>query len=145
MPDHPREGCGSSQPSRADTPNGSSADETTKRRNRTDWLNRNEGFREVEAEIELPLWNPGVRTATQADIFAQRQSFDGQFALAKLKLAGELRAVAASAATAQVELDLNKRKLTDANVLNQDLSRRVKAGENARVDALQAQVLLIVR
>ncbi|NQW93865.1 MAG: TolC family protein, partial [Polaromonas sp.] len=52
------------------------------------------------------------------------------------------RAVAASAATAQVELDLNKRKLTDANALTQDLSRRVKAGENARVDALQAQVLV---
>lgn len=109
---------------------------------RTDRLNRNEGFREIEAEIELPLWNPGVRTATQADVVAQRQSFDGQFALAKLKLAGELRAVAASAATAQVELDLNKRKLTDANALTEDLSRRVKAGENARVDALQAQVLV---
>jgi cobalt-zinc-cadmium efflux system outer membrane protein len=109
---------------------------------RTDRLNRNEGFREYEAEIELPLWNPGVRTAAQADVAAQRQGFDSQFALAKLKLAGELRAIAASAATAQVELDLNKRKLTDANALTQDLSRRVKAGENARVDALQAQVLV---
>ena len=109
---------------------------------RTDRLNRNEGFREVEAEIELPLWNPGVRNAAQADVAAQRLGFDGQFALAKLKLAGELRAVAASAATAQVELDLNTRKLADAYVLTQDLVRRVKAGENARVDALQAQGLM---
>jgi len=108
---------------------------------RTDRLNRNEGFREYEAEIELPLWNPGVRTAAQADVSAQRQGFDGQFGLAKLKLAGELRVLAASAATAQVELDLYKRKLLDANALSQDLSRRVKAGENARVDGLQAQVL----
>ena len=109
---------------------------------RTDQLNRNGGFREYEAEIELPLWNPGVRTAAQADVSAQRQGFDDQFALAKLKLAGELRALAASAATAQVELDLNKRKLLDANALTQDLLRRVKAGENARVDGLQAQVLV---
>ena len=109
---------------------------------RTDRLNRNEGFREYEAEIELPLWNPGVRNAAQADVAAQRQGFDGQFALAKLKLAGELRLLAASAATAQVELDLNKRKLLEANALSQDLSRRVKAGENARVDGLQAQVLV---
>ena len=108
---------------------------------RTDRLNKNEGLREYEAEIELPLWNPGVRNAAQADVSAQRQGFDGQFALARLKLAGELRALAASAATAQVELDLNKRKLQDANALTQDLLRRVKAGENARVDALQAQVL----
>jgi len=109
---------------------------------RTDRLNRNDGFREVEAEIELPLWNPGVRNAAQADVSAQRLGFDGQLALAKLKLAGELRAVAASAATAQIELDLYTRKLADANVLTQDLVRRVKAGENARVDALQAQGLM---
>jgi len=109
---------------------------------RTDRLNRNEGFREYEAEIELPLWNPGVRAAAQADVSAQRLGFDGQFALAKLKLAGELRALSASAATAQVELDLNRRKLQDANALAEDLSRRIKAGENARVDGLQAQVLV---
>ena len=109
---------------------------------RTDRLNRNEGFRDYEAGIELPIWNPGVRSAAQADVSAQLQGFEGQFALAKLKLAGELRAVAASVATAQVELDLYKRKLLDANALTQDLTRRVKAGENARVDALQAQVLV---
>ena len=109
---------------------------------RTDRLNRNEGFREYEAEIELPLWNPGVRTAAQADVSAQRQGFDGQFALAKLKLAGELRALAANAATARVEFDLNKRKLLDATALAQDLNRRVKVGENARVDGLQAEVLV---
>ena len=109
---------------------------------RTDRLNKNDGFRELEAEIELPLWNRGVRAATQADVDAQRLGFDGQFALSKLKLAGELRALAASAASAQVELDLNKRKLLEANALTQDLMRRVKAGENARVDALQTQVLV---
>ena len=109
---------------------------------RTDRLNKNEGFREYEAEVEFPLWNPGVRAATQLEVAAQRQSFDGQFALARLKLAGELRALAASIATAQVERDLNQRKLQDANTLVQDLTRRVKAGENARVDALHAQVVV---
>ena len=108
----------------------------------TDQFNRNDGFREVGAQVSLPIWNPGVRAAAQANISAQRQDFDGQFALGKLKLAGELRVLAANAATAQIELDLNKRKLLDANVLAQDLSRRVKAGENARVDGLHAQVLV---
>ena len=108
---------------------------------RTDRPNKNEVFREVEAELELPLWNPGVRSAARADVSAQRIGFDGQFQLAKLKLAGELRTLSASIATAQVELDLNKRKLFEATALAQDLSRRVKAGENARVDGLQAQVL----
>ena len=109
---------------------------------RTDLLSRNEGFREYEAEIELPLWNRGVRAAAQADVSAQRQGFEGQFALARLKLAGELRAIAASIATAQVERDLNQRKLQDANALAQDVNRRVQAGENARVDALQAQIVV---
>lgn len=109
---------------------------------RTDRLNKNEGFREVEAELELPLWNPGVRSAAQADVSAQRMGFDGQFQLAKLKLAGELRTLSANIATAQVELDLHKRKLFEATALAQDLSRRVKAGENARVDGLQSQVLV---
>ena len=108
----------------------------------TDLLTKNDGFRAYEAEIELPLWNRGVRTAAQADVSAQQQVFNGQFALAKLKLAGELRALAASTALAQVELDLLQRKLLDANALAQDLGRRVKAGENARVDGLQAQVLV---
>ena len=109
---------------------------------RTDRLNKNEGFREYEAEVEFPLWNPGVRAATQADVSAQRVGFEGQFNAAKLKLAGELRLAAASIATARVERDLNQRKLQDANVLVQDISRRVKVGENARVDALQAQVVM---
>lgn len=109
---------------------------------RTDWLTRNEGFREYEAEVELPLWNAGVRRAAQADVDAQRQGFDGQFALGKLKLAGELRALVASVAAAQVDLDLNRRKLADSEALAQDLGRRVRAGENARVDGLQAQVLV---
>ena len=109
---------------------------------RTDRLNKNEGFREYEAELELPLWNPGMRNAAQADVAAQRTDFDGQFQLAKLKLAGELRTLSANIATAQADLDLNQRKLLDATALAQDLNRRVKVGENARVDGLQAQVLV---
>ena len=109
---------------------------------RTDRLNKNDGFREYEADLDLPLWNPGVRAAAQADVAAQRLGFDGQFALARLKLAGELRGLAANIATATAERELNQRKLQDANALGQDLSRRVKAGENARVDALQAQVVV---
>lgn len=108
---------------------------------RSDRLNRNEGYREYEAEVEVPLWNPGARVATQADVAAQRMGFEGQFNAARLKLAGELRIAAASIAIARVERDLNQRKLQDANLLVQDISRRVKAGENARVDALLAQVV----
>ena len=78
---------------------------------RTDRFNRNDGFRDYEGEMELPLWNPGVRAAAQADVAAQRNGFEVQFALNKLKLAGELRALSATTALAQVELDLNSLRL----------------------------------
>ena len=107
---------------------------------RTDRLTRNDGFREYEAEIELPLWNPGVRAATQAELVELQQQLETNLAHHKLKLAGELRTLAAAAATAQVELNLNQRKLLELTQLETDVSRRVKAGENARIDSLYAQV-----
>ena len=109
---------------------------------RTDRFSQNEGFRDVDAELELPLWNPGVRAATQNDISAQQQLLDDQFALARLKLAGELRTLVANAAAAQVDIGLSQRKLAEAQALAQDLGRRVKAGESARVDVLQVQTLV---
>lgn len=106
---------------------------------RTDRLNANGGLREYEAELELPLWNPGVRSATQRQTGAERAAFEPQQALARLKLAGELRELAAQAAQARAERDLAARKLDEATRLAADVERRVKAGDTARVDALQSQ------
>lgn len=109
---------------------------------RSDRLNTNAGFRENETELELPLWNPGVRGAAQRDVAALRYGFDTQQALTKLSLASQLREQAANAAIVKLELELNQRKLSDAKLLASDIERRVKAGENARLDALQAQVVV---
>lgn len=105
---------------------------------RTDRLNANGGLREYEAELELPLWNPGVRGATQRQTGAERAAFEPQQALARLKLAGELRALAAQVAQARAERELAARKLDEATRLAADVERRVKAGDTARVDALQS-------
>ncbi len=106
---------------------------------RTDRLNANGGLREYEAEVELPLWSPRVRSATQRQIAADTSGFEPQQTLARLKLAGQLRELAASLATARAEQTVAQRKVTEANALLQDVQRRVKAGDTARVDALQAQ------
>ena len=106
---------------------------------RTDRFNANGGFREVEAELELPLWSPGVRGATQRGLAAQRQSFEPQLLLARLKLAAEVRELAAGLAIARTERDLAARKHSEALALALDVERRVKAGDSARVDSLQAQ------
>jgi outer membrane protein, heavy metal efflux system len=107
---------------------------------RTDRLNANGGLREYEAEVELPLWSPRVRSATQRQIAADTAGFELQQTLARLKLAGQLRELAASLATARAEQTVAQRKVTEANALLLDVQRRVKAGDTARVDALQAQV-----
>lgn len=106
---------------------------------RSDRFNNNSGMREYEAELELPIWSPGVRGATQRELAAQRLGFEPQQLVARLKLAAEVREAAANLAVARTERDLAERKHSEALVLAQDVERRVKAGDVARVDSLQAQ------
>lgn len=109
---------------------------------RSDRFNNNSGFREYEAELELPIWSPGVRGATQRELAALRLGFEPQQQVARLKLAAEVRETAASVAVARTERDLAQRKHIEAQTLAQDVERRVKAGDSARVDGLQAQSLV---
>jgi len=99
----------------------------------------NLGLREYEAELGLPLWNPGVRTATAAQITAERSALDIQQRSAKLALAAQVRELAATAAVVTLERELALRKEAEGQSLAQDVQKRVTAGESARVDALLAQ------
>lgn len=107
-------------------------------RQRSDQANSNLGFRESEAELALPLWNPGVRSATRQQVLAERNALTLLQASDKLKLAGELRELVANAAQAVLERDLAARKQEEARTLALDVQRRVNAGDSARIDALQA-------
>ncbi|MGY8903539.1 MAG: hypothetical protein ACKVIH_03200 [Burkholderiales bacterium] len=71
----------------------------------------NLGLREYEAELGLPLWNPGVRSATAAQITADRTAFDNQQRSAKLALAAQVRELAVNATLMALERDLARRKL----------------------------------
>ena len=106
---------------------------------RSDRLNANQGLRESEASVALPLWNPGTRAATRAQVDADRAALVTEPQASKLKLMGELRELAATVALARLEHQLALRKAQEATVLLQDTQRRVKSGDSPRVDALQAQ------
>ena len=106
---------------------------------RTDRLNANQGLRESEASLALPLWNPGTRAATRAQVDADRAALTTEPRASQLKLAGELRELAASVALARLEQQLALRKSQEASTLLQDTQRRVKSGDSPRVDALQAE------
>jgi cobalt-zinc-cadmium efflux system outer membrane protein len=83
-----------------------------------------------------------VRSATAAQVDADRAAFERQQLLAKAKVAGEVRDLAAQAALAQIERQLALRKAEEARNIAADVARRVKAGDSARVDQLQAEGVL---
>ncbi len=107
--------------------------------NRNDILHGNDGVREWEAEIALPLWLPGERGRQSAIVNAERDQYDTGLTAAKLKIAGEVRDAYWQARLAENELALTRRKAQEAAVLAADVERRVKAGDLARVDLNQAQ------
>jgi cobalt-zinc-cadmium efflux system outer membrane protein len=106
---------------------------------RTDALSGDGGLREVEAEVEVPLWDPGVRRATQNQVTADMSALAWQQRAERLKLAGEVREAAAQVALARAERASSARKQLEAMQLADDIERRVKVGDLARVDAMQAR------
>lgn len=110
----------------------------------TDRPNRNDGAREVEAELEVPLRTPGVRAAGAATAEAEATLIEGELAAARLRLAAEVREAIWSLRLARTEIDANERRVAQADALATDVERRVRAGELARVDANNARAAVLV-
>lgn len=106
---------------------------------RGDQLNRDLGQREMEAEVGLPLWLPGERSARQEAAEADIALARSQVQARRLALAGELREAAWSLRLARIELALLEERRRTAETLEADVARRVKAGELARTDELLAR------
>jgi len=109
--------------------------------NRNDRLTGNDGLREWETEIALPLWLPGEQGRQNAIVNAERDQYDTGLTAAKLKIAGEVRDAYWQVRLAVNELALARRKTQEAAALATDVERRVKAGDLARVDLNQAQAV----
>lgn len=106
---------------------------------RSDRLHRDEGRRELELELEVPLWLPGARGAALAVAEAENGAQQAALAKARLALAGEVRETLWSLRLARNAVDAGRRRLADAEALAMDVARRVEAGDLARVDANAAQ------
>lgn len=107
--------------------------------NRNDRLNRNDGQSEWEAGVSLPLWLPGQQGRLNAVVSAEEDQYRAAAAAGKWKIAGDVRENYWQARVAQNEFELAQRKAQDAAALADDVARRVKAGDLARVDLNQAQ------
>lgn len=108
-------------------------------RHQNDTLGSGRGEREWEAELELPVWLPGQRTArqavasgTQTDLAATRDAL-------RLQVAGVLRDTVWDIGTNANNVDLANLRLATTKALQRDVERRFQAGELARTDLMLAQ------
>lgn len=110
----------------------------------TDRPNRNDGARELEAELEVPLRTPGVRAAGAAAAEAEATALEGDLAAARLRIASEVREAIWSLRLARTEVEANERRVAQAEALAADVDRRVLAGDLARTDANNARAAVLV-
>ncbi|UDF37842.1 UNVERIFIED_ORG: TolC family protein (plasmid) [Shinella sp. XGS7] len=105
---------------------------------KTDRLNRNEGSRELEFGVAVPLWLPGERSRSLALAEAEAGAVDSRTTAAQWRLAGTLRDAWWSLHRARVEVGLARARQDSAAQLARDVARRVTAGELAKADQHQA-------
>lgn len=105
---------------------------------KSDRLNRNDGSREYEVGVAVPLWLPGERSRSLALAEAEAGAVDSRAAAAQWRLAGNLREAWWGLHRARIEVGLARARQESAAQLGRDVARRVAAGELAKSDQHQA-------
>jgi cobalt-zinc-cadmium efflux system outer membrane protein len=105
---------------------------------KTDQLNRDQGSREYEAGLAMPLWLPGERAGQRALAEVEGAALEGQLEAVRLRTAGEVREAWWSLALARIDLEAAEARRQNAERLAADVARRVKAGDLSRADGHQA-------
>ncbi len=112
-------------------------------RYQTDRFNSDEGMREYEAGILLPLWNWGGRDATSALGDALNVESGAAVQAMRWQLAGELRRVFWNIALATNDHELLLKALTTAKLIADQVSRSHELGDVALRDVLMSQSALL--
>lgn len=106
---------------------------------RTDRLTRNNGAREYEVGVAVPLWLPGERARARALADSELGAIDSRAAAARLRVAGSVREAWWALHAARQDVLAARTRLTAAQTLAADVARRLKAGDLARADQNQAE------
>ena len=109
---------------------------------KTDRPGSNQGSREAEVGLALPLWLPGERDSSQALADAEGEAVAGRHEALRLKLAQTLREAWWAWQSARNEVALAGERLVAARRLRDDVARRFTAGDLSRADLNQAQGVL---
>jgi len=105
---------------------------------KTDRVTRNDGVREYEAGIALPLWLPGERGRSGALADAQATALESRHRASQLRIAAVVRDAWWLQQRARIEADIARGQLDNARRIAADSARRLKAGDLARADQHQA-------
>lgn len=111
----------------------------------SDRVSENQGRREAELTLSLPLWQWGQRSAARQAAQALAGEQAAALQLDRLALAGELRRRLAALREAQAAAALAEAQARSATDLAADVARRVKAGDLAMTDLLLAQQEALAR
>ncbi len=105
---------------------------------KTGQLNRDQGSREYEAGLAMPLWLPGERAGQRTLAEVEGAALERQLEAVLLRTAGEVREAWWSLALARIDLETAEARRQNAERLAADVARRVKAGDLSRADGHQA-------
>lgn len=106
--------------------------------NKTDRLNRNQGARELEVAVAVPLWLPGERGRSAALAEAEGAAIESRANAAQLRIAATVREAWWQWQRARIEVDSARDQLDNTRRIAADVARRTKAGDLARADQHQA-------
>ena len=103
-----------------------------------DSLHKDEGYREFETGVELPLWRRSQKKAFKS-LAEQSSSYAAVFpSLTRLKVAGRVRESIWELAESRSQIDLAKKELETSQKLEKTILRRVELGDRPTTDALLA-------
>lgn len=106
--------------------------------NRSDRWHDNQGVRELEAGVTVPLWLPGERSRSGALADAGARAVESRADVARLRVAEALREAHWGRQRSAVDVAVTRDQQTAARRLADDVARRLKAGDLARSDQHQA-------
>lgn len=114
-------------------------------RHETDAIDNDRGYRYWEGGLALPLWLPGQRADRREVASATAEEAAAQAWLHRWQVAGVVRELVWSLRIAEAEKRLAQQALASARALQDDVERRLRAGELAHADLILAQKETLAR
>ncbi len=105
---------------------------------KSDRLNRNQGRRELEFGIAVPLWLPGERARSQTLAQAEGRAAESRASAAQLRVAAAVREAWWLWQLAGLDAEVARGQVDNARRIAADVAKRAQAGDLARSDRNQA-------